>query len=61
MFLKQINDNSTTEQWVVDSAAIGSWHVGKKPGKILKTTKNGEGSFFRIAFRLEFGHTTFVN
>ncbi|XP_058467343.1 low molecular weight phosphotyrosine protein phosphatase 1-like [Malaya genurostris] len=31
VFLKAIKDAGVNDQWEVDSAAIGGWHVGKKP------------------------------
>uniref|UniRef100_A0A336KGL4 Low molecular weight phosphotyrosine protein phosphatase n=1 Tax=Culicoides sonorensis TaxID=179676 RepID=A0A336KGL4_CULSO len=31
VFLKQINDLGIADKFHVDSAAIGAWHIGKKP------------------------------
>ncbi|XP_055624047.1 low molecular weight phosphotyrosine protein phosphatase 1-like [Toxorhynchites rutilus septentrionalis] len=31
VFLKTIADDGVAEQWEVDSAAIGDWHVGNRP------------------------------
>lgn len=31
VFLKTISDAGVANQWEVDSAAIGAWHVGNKP------------------------------
>lgn len=33
VFLKQINEKGIADKFHVDSAAVGAWHVGKKPGR----------------------------
>jgi low molecular weight phosphotyrosine protein phosphatase len=33
VFAKLIKDAGKDDDWIVDSAAIGSWHVGKSPDR----------------------------
>ncbi|XP_063709553.1 low molecular weight phosphotyrosine protein phosphatase 1-like [Culicoides brevitarsis] len=41
VFLKQINDKGIAGNFNVDSAAIGSWHIGKRPDhRAIKTMEN---------------------
>lgn len=33
MFVKLLEDAGKQDEWIVDSGAIGSWHVGKSPDR----------------------------
>lgn len=33
VFVKLLKDAGKTDDWIVDSAAIGPWHVGKGPDR----------------------------
>ena len=33
VFVKQLKDAGKHDDWIVDSAAIGSWHIGKSPDR----------------------------
>ncbi|XP_055525296.1 low molecular weight phosphotyrosine protein phosphatase 1-like [Wyeomyia smithii] len=46
VFLKKISDAGIGDQWEVDSAAIGAWHVGKQPdSRALNTMKEHNLSY----------------
>ena len=41
VFLQILKENGKTEEWDVDSAALGSWHVGGRPDRrTMKVLKN---------------------
>ncbi|XP_053383985.1 low molecular weight phosphotyrosine protein phosphatase-like [Mercenaria mercenaria] len=41
VFLRLLNERGVKDQWEVDSAALGTWHIGKTPdSRARKTLKN---------------------
>lgn len=40
VFIDTVSKAGQRQQWTIDSAAIGSWHIGRKPDeRALKTMK----------------------
>lgn len=50
VFIAELKKANRLDNWVVDSAAIGSWHVGKKPDhRALATMKAHNLSYDNVA------------
>jgi low molecular weight phosphotyrosine protein phosphatase len=64
VFLKTINERSVGEQWEVDSAAIGPWHVGKSPDRrAQETMRKHDLPYHNKARQIrtnDFGHYDFI-
>lgn len=51
VFEHLLRDNEKEEEWEVDSAAIGSWHVGNQPDRRALKVLKEKGITFSHAVR----------
>ncbi|XP_028138184.1 low molecular weight phosphotyrosine protein phosphatase 1 [Diabrotica virgifera virgifera] len=43
VFQHLVNEKGVAKDWIVDSAAIGSWHIGKQPDSRARQTLKNHG------------------
>ncbi|KAJ2942312.1 hypothetical protein O0L34_g15860 [Tuta absoluta] len=64
VFQKTVSDAGLADQWEIDSAAIGSWHVGNPPDwRALDTMKNHNVPYTNTARQItkeDFNHYDFI-
>ncbi|XP_049810571.1 low molecular weight phosphotyrosine protein phosphatase 1-like [Schistocerca nitens] len=51
VFLNLLKQRGLTDKWIVDSAAIGPWHVGKAPDKRARSTLEANGIDYKHTVR----------